>query len=288
MESFDQFTATSLHVSGNQTSSKPNPCLFCNKDHKPQHCTIVTDVSSRKNIIRDKKRCLFCLRIGHVAKNCTSNIKCHKCSERHHAAVCNKPKSGRPAEKNQTHANVSYSSEPVLLQTAKVEVGTQHLLPARVLFDGGSQLSYITPKLRNLLNLKTLGTQEIQIKTFGSGMSQETLECVKVPVKTLDGSFISVSCYVKDICHPLTSQNTKIAVDSYPHLRNLLLADYNQGEEIGIDLLVGSNFYWNFIGDKVIRGDQNKSRNIVFDYHLKSRMTLYQTVLLVVNSVLKA
>ena len=50
--------------------------------------------------------------------------------------------------------------------------------------------------------------------------------------------------YVSDICHQWLNQNTQHAKNIYPHLRNLELADENKNETSEIDMLIGSEFYW--------------------------------------------
>ena len=61
-------------------------CLFCTKSHKTQSCKVVTHVKTRKNIIKNKRRCFVCLKGGHISKNCTNKIQYYKCSKRHHIA----------------------------------------------------------------------------------------------------------------------------------------------------------------------------------------------------------
>ena len=64
-ESIDQFTATSLISTTNDVNKqeirKVILCIFCNKLHKSQYCKTVTDVSSRKSILKEKGRCFSCL-----------------------------------------------------------------------------------------------------------------------------------------------------------------------------------------------------------------------------------
>ena len=75
-------------------------CHFCSKSHKPQDCTTVTNLQSRKDILKTKKRCFVCLRTGHIAKNCQSSIKCYYCKGKHHLAVCNS-KLSQPEQSSQ-------------------------------------------------------------------------------------------------------------------------------------------------------------------------------------------
>ena len=103
---------------------------------------------------------------GHIAKKCTSSIKCHSCSGRHHLAVCDVAdqttkvdnRTSQSDDRTQTHG-LHVGSTPlqgILLQTANVIIeNTHHVLSSvYALFESDSQLSYITPSLRNQLNLK--------------------------------------------------------------------------------------------------------------------------------------
>ena len=49
-------------------------------------CNIIADIVARKNVFRSEGRCFICL--DHVARNCTSDIKCHECDQGHHISVC--------------------------------------------------------------------------------------------------------------------------------------------------------------------------------------------------------
>ena len=76
---------TNFHPTQDRERNRPN-CLFCNKMHFSASCTTVTDPTTRKNILRDKKRCFVCLRSGHLSRNCHSMRKCFHCGGSHHAA----------------------------------------------------------------------------------------------------------------------------------------------------------------------------------------------------------
>ena len=80
-------------------------------------------------------------------------------------------------------------NQRVLLQTARVKVknNNSRFNYCRLLFDSCSQLSYITPSLCKKLNLKTIDSKEINIKTFGNNNTNEILDRVKVYVQGNDG-----------------------------------------------------------------------------------------------------
>ena len=59
-------------------------CVFCDAAHKLHLCKKVTNHNVRRKILSQKNRCFICLRPGHVARNCRTNMRCLKCNRRHH------------------------------------------------------------------------------------------------------------------------------------------------------------------------------------------------------------
>ena len=148
----------------------------------------------------------------------------------------------------------------VLLQTAIAQVKStddRNSGNLRILFDNGSQLTYITPKARNELNLHTLGKHKQLTKTFGNAEVVNTYDIVKFIVKGQDERLdIKVSALVGDICLPLGDQRIDHAKITYSHLRDLQLADSNPGSDpLPINILVGCDHYDNFILHNKVRGN---------------------------------
>ena len=122
----------------------------------------------------------------------------------------------------------------ILIQITKFKVkkdDNSYVNSTRVLFDSCSQLFYITPQLCNRLKLKTVVTQKSSVQTFGNNCSENILEKVNLHVLALDESEICVTCFVKEICAPLNSQNIKLAKENFSHIRNILLVDSNPNNE---------------------------------------------------------
>jgi hypothetical protein len=58
------------------------------------------------------------------------------------------------------------------------------------------------------------------------------------------------------ICAPLQNQRIEVAVREFPHLEGLELADsVHDKSELEVDLLVGSDFYWQFMTGRVQKGE---------------------------------
>ena len=116
-----------------------------------------------------------------------------------------------------------------LLQTAIASINGVH---CRLLFNSGSQLSYISPSLFEKLNLKSEGTQQFKLNIFGANSTVKNLDYVKLEIESFSNTeSIFVKCYVKDICKPIPNQYINFAKNSYPHLKHLSLADYNDDRD---------------------------------------------------------
>ena len=84
----EHFTASNL-VSHSDTGNNRPPCVFCGKyGHGPSQCRSVTNIKTRKDIIRKKGKCFVCFSSDHVAKNCTAHYICRKCQGKHHISLC--------------------------------------------------------------------------------------------------------------------------------------------------------------------------------------------------------
>ena len=97
------------------------------------------------------------------------------------------------------------------------------------------------------------------MKTFGENTPKlQTCEVVQRCTRSQDGLDIYTTCYVLQICHPISCQVIDIAKAQYSYLQGLSLSDNptaEQQNEMPIDILVGSDQYWAFIEGSIIQGD---------------------------------
>ena len=49
-------------------------CCFCQQPHPPAKCTTLTQIETRKQILKQSGRCFRCLRKGHIGRECCSTI----------------------------------------------------------------------------------------------------------------------------------------------------------------------------------------------------------------------
>ena len=109
---------------------------------------------------------------------------------------------------------------------------------ARAILDSGSQRMYVTSCLSDKLNLPTLRTERLQIKTFGNKGSNEAIcDIVQMGVETRSGEILFVTALV--VPQPTTAQPIDPSGD---HLRGLELADSaGASDTLDVDVLIGSD-----------------------------------------------
>ena len=268
-------TASALHTSHeNRGYGKGGiKCFFCNGDHVASKCVSITNPEMRMKILKEKGRCFLCLKGGHLAASCPSGNKCFRCGRRHHIALCDAPlsePSRRTCPQNTVTKEVPKSTanmfldhdHTTLLQTAKAKVScpVNENVSAniRVLFDSGSSKTFVSERLSDHLKLPVIGKEQQLIKVFGQQEAQfREFDIVQITVNCSDGLKVYLKAYkIPLICSPLSNQCIRLAVEEYPYLRNLPLADFADGsDELSVDLLIGSDNYWTFMEGPPIRGD---------------------------------
>ena len=271
-------------------------CCYCQQPHHSSSCRTVTSTEERKRLLRESGRCYVCLKRGHISRKCRSTTSCSTCQGRHHVSICSKsatPTEPTPQPKSRdgvagdSHRHVTFkepepprklnpttppfeptanlwtcADQTVLLQTAQAVVfnpeNTGHIKRIRIVFDSGSQRSYINERLRKELLLRKRGEQSMSIATFGSRkLCNRVCEVVEVAVKKSNGGMILVPLFtVPLICEPITCQPIAFCQDKFEHLASLSLADSSEDQtQLKIDVLIGSDQYWNFVTGQIKRGD---------------------------------
>ena len=178
-------------------------CVYCNGGHYSASCTKIRQSKDRRDILQRDSRCFICLKTGHNARNCFHTKKCRHCEGKHHQSIC---AMSTPAEdqRNPTRNNVARETQTenatvtttttansvtkgtVLLQTAScMAVNGSNSIPVRVLFDNGSQRSYVTTSLTSRLNLKPVNSENLHINTFGdANYRKQKCNVVKLCLQT--------------------------------------------------------------------------------------------------------
>ena len=280
-------SASSLPVLANNNRSRS--CPYCNKNHSAFNCTEISDVNTKREIVRKTNRCFNCLIPGHQSKDCRSKFNCQVCKERHHTSLCLKTMASSPraSNNNSQHTNPIIASQqgnnnntqgsastdrthyttggyhtasnswrcrgPVILETAIAEMKTSHgKLSVRLFFDKGSQYSYILKAVADKADLPTVGKEILSVNTFARKKSEEIASDLK-RVELVKGSFkINLLCNsVETVCVPL--QSTSIQEHHHYELQNLQMADpaLFSADKLQVDILVGNDYYQEFMSGEV-------------------------------------
>ena len=99
------------------------------------------------------------------------------------------------------------------------------------------------------------------IKTFGPDKNKQGYGVVQLGMDLKNETTFEVSLFaIPFICEPLSIQPITCVTEKYSQLSNLELADYSSGnEELNIDILIGSEYYWRLVTGEVIRGDDGST-----------------------------
>ncbi|KAL5009405.1 hypothetical protein ScPMuIL_014986 [Solemya velum] len=271
----------------------PKPCLFCQGSHSANNCTSVTETSNRIEIVKEKNVCFNCFGTHKIAY-CRSKYRCRHCGSKHHSSICTSkltyklPANMEPnteirdnrSKENRYNNRSSRNSESdleestailhsctkqdkqtpsdVLLKTATAPVwsGRQCMI-SNILFDEGAQRSFITSDLAAKLQITPTGTTFMQISSFGGAENTvRRLEKCTIQLKTTAKDKISMELFIVPQLVTPIKYRRRIEISRLNYLKNLELAHPLSGEEsFNIDILIGADFYWKFVEDKVIRGD---------------------------------
>jgi hypothetical protein len=164
-------------------------------------------------------------------------------------------------EVTSTTANTGHrvrGATQVLLQTATVyALNTENSRSVKfsVLFDSGSQRSYVTSSLRSRLGLSTRKRETVHLNTFGEEQfKKQSCEMVELGIQGLDGVFtIEVRALAFPvICSPVA---TRVDIAEFPQLDGLEFADEINGASEIIDILLGAGYYYEVVTGEIIKGE---------------------------------
>ena len=182
----------SFHTSTGKKSPTEQPvfCVYCKGAHKPAKCESVTDQQKRYDIIKNEGRCFNCLG-RHKVSNCTSKFQCRQCKQKHHTTLC-KPKENtdeKDAAKSTVHATLSSSqSKTIASPTCLLKTAIAPLQANDILFDEGSQRSFISREMATKLRLQPATSETLSVASFGTRSTlNQTLDVTVVNVVTASG-----------------------------------------------------------------------------------------------------
>ena len=270
-------TATSL-------TTVESGCIFCDKsNHLSCNCFHLKKMSeeSIKSVIQKAGVCFKCLKPGHIAKNCGE--QCSICGKGHHKVICRSKSnyqagtvtkaagssnSSTTAKEQVEKKNLQIHQEPeneavshvftaqsvgrqTILQTARVKIqGQNGVAYCNVLFDTGSDRTYIRSDLSKKLKSKHVGSTTHRVSTFGGSKSQSSVRLIHqvVLIDIMDHQHKIEAIEVDSICSMLQKHELPKEAIS----KGIQYADMSAGP-ITIDILVGLDLYWKFMSSNIIR-----------------------------------
>ena len=152
------------------------------------------------------------------------------------------------------------SDAVILLQTALADISNPEypslVQKARIVMDCGSQRSYLARRVKDNLSLPVIDNQNLSIAAFGSSKGEpRRCDVVRISILTKTGDLQEVDLLVvPHISDPLAAQNLSHCSRTYTHLMHLDLADIPQGNTLQVDMLIGSDLYWQFATGETVRG----------------------------------
>ena len=242
-------------------------------------------------MLQCQSRCYICTKRGHHSRDCKSKRTYFRCKGRHHTSICERDKDTSRQQTNNDKSNdskksnddkdgkgdneqtqkpntsrtatntVTSNNKVVLMQTATAVVNSKRndysRVKCRLLFDSGSQRTYVSRTLVDAIEAETIRTEYLAVGTFGAS----TTECLPRDVVSItvsdraDQESIEIEpIVVEKICNPVQPQELDIAESTKMTLNEFDLADtYHTDDEILIEILIGLDYYWSIVMGGVIR-----------------------------------
>ena len=169
-----------------------------------------------------------------------------------------------------------------LLKTAIAPVVNGHMrMNANILFDEGAQRSFMSVQLATELQVKPTSSTQVALSSFGAeSQSLQTLDVATVQVETLAGELIPISVLIVPTIATPISNSYHLALNTLPHLKGLKLATpITINKEFTISILIGTDHYWSFVQDRIIRGDGPTAQQSKLGYLLSGPMPQVATQL---------
>lgn len=248
---------TRAAVRVNAAAAPVRRCSVCDEEHYIARCPVFSgkSVAERRDIVNVKQLCYNCLG-PHRLSECRTFKRCRICNAQHHTLLHatqttapSQASSSSPANPASHASTFGFCSNAVvehqppslsaptnqndirrsttLLATAVVELvsDSDTAVPVRVLLDQGSELSFIRESVVQFLKAPRLRAR-IPIVGVGSHSIGSTRGAVSVRLRSrlTPVNEIPVFAYVLPV---LTGRvpSTAPTCESWPHLRNLSLAD---------------------------------------------------------------
>ncbi|KRZ15249.1 hypothetical protein T11_16503 [Trichinella zimbabwensis] len=219
-------------------------CFICEEDHAIENCPKFIRMNPNERITNVKRLrlCFLCLKRGHSVAFCKAKLKCRieECSERHHPLI---------------HLNQDRRSSA----RARLYNEEGNSIIVNCLFDSGSQRSFVKKSVAEALSLK--GPYEtVSIESFGN-ISRESLRVRRVKFwLTSVGENSPKKQMVEALClKRITDRpNVRLNIKQYSHFKSLQLAEDFSDLSSTFDVLIGMDYYYDFINQVIMKGQKGE------------------------------
>ncbi|XP_036317581.1 uncharacterized protein LOC118732558, partial [Rhagoletis pomonella] len=214
------------------TSSQRNCVLCSSNEHVIKDCPHYKslDDGSRFENVKKLGLCNNCLAPGHFVSKCPSTFKCKSCSARHHSSLCRKSEVSSTTSRDASaivHTHLGNSSfEQVILATAIVLVRDAA---------GNYQLVF-----RNVYAWKKQRVEILSIGNSPTTIRHKAIATIKS--RHSDFELPLEFCVTPHISHQPVPD---IDVSSWNLPANINLADEHFHKSQGVDLLLGTDCFFN-------------------------------------------
>ena len=151
-----------------------------------------------------------------------------------------------------SHENTTVTSNvtsTILLKTAKtVASSANKKFMARIFFDEGSQCSYVRTAFANKLNLAPTTHEFLTVHGFGGKVTEHSYGVTDIGLETPLGIENVRVLITDEIVQPL-QQYCLTDLKSYPRFRNLPLANDYKDNSFTVDILLGADAAYRFLGN---------------------------------------
>lgn len=242
-----RFASNAAVISSGEKGARQetSSCMYCKLNHKLYTCPTfkLAPIEKRLRFVAESKICKQCLNMH--AKKCRFHFKCNVCKQAHHTLLHNEPDAAGPIPTVTLLSSASH--EQVLLPTARVKIISKSgtIITCRALLDSGSQVSFMTQKLADLVG----GTPDIaKSNIVGITNSHHTItHSMNVEIHSLVYPFkTSVKCHVvPQITSQLPQKQFDISQLNIPS--NYRLADECFNKPGDVHLLLGAEIFFQIL-----------------------------------------
>ena len=143
---------------------------------------------------------------------------------------------------------ISTSVSLLKTTTANVSAG-QTTVEGHILFDEGTQRSFITQELANQLQLKLINHKQISVSSFGEQISAfKRLAVASISIQTLNKGHVPTSVLIVPKLAAPIHNSVQTHLDKLPYLQGFPLAHpVTSDENFQISILIRADFYQQFI-----------------------------------------